>query len=178
MATYALTGRSGAKLEEARMRKTLTLALAGLTLSTSVIAAAPASAQVTSADLQRTVFVQTGDPEAHYVQQIHYPGRRYYRDRYYGGGYYGPRHYGRGYYRDHYYGPRYRGYYRDDYYYRRRHRDNDAALAAGVVGFALGAAIAGSAQPRGYSPRCYRYRSFDPYSGTYIGYDGRVRRCY
>jgi hypothetical protein len=151
------------------MRKTLSIALAGLTLVT----AAPASAQATSPYLQRAV--QTSNDAAADVQKVQYYGDRYYRGRGYDRGYYGRRHYGpryRGYYRDGYYD---RGYY-DRRYYGRRDRSGDA-LAAGVIGFALGAAVASANQPRGYSSHCYRYRSFDPRTGTFVGYDGRVRYC-
>jgi hypothetical protein len=70
------------------------------------------------------------------------------------------------------------------------HRDNDAgaAVAGAVLGFALGAAITGSRDDydyynryrndRGYRDYCRnRYRSFDPYSGTYDAGDGYRRYC-
>jgi Ni/Co efflux regulator RcnB len=72
------------------------------------------------------------------------------------------------------------------YYYR----DNDnwgGAAAAGIIGLAAGAMIANSAnQPRYYSggyggdyvSYCSnRYRSFNPRTGTYTGYDGYQHRC-
>jgi hypothetical protein len=73
------------------------------------------------------------------------------------------------------------------YYGRRRHRDSTgAAIAGGIIGFALGAAIAGSQSDRRYyasrrgdrswAARCARrYRSFDPYSGTYLSNSGYRR---
>ncbi len=144
------------------MRRTLALALAGLTFSSGALAAGPASSQAFHGSIQR---VQYYDP-------------------YYGGGYYAPRSHHRGYYggrgyydRPHYgYAPR-RQY--DRGYYRQRDRSGEAALAAGIVGLALGAAIASSNQRSRHYGRsdCYRYRSYDPRDGTYIGYDGRIRYC-
>jgi hypothetical protein len=34
-------------------------------------------------------------------------------------------------------------------------------------------------EPRGraFSPNCFYYRSYDPASGTYRSYDGRIRSC-
>lgn len=120
---------------------------------------------------------------------------------YYGGrGYYGgPRYHG---------GPRYYGGYgrydRGPRYYR--HRNNGgAALAAGIIGLGVGAAIASAAQPRYYdtpryaapryaaprhvgyavrpwTPEWYqycstRYRSFDARSGTFQPYHGPRQLC-
>lgn len=80
--------------------------------------------------------------------------------------------------------------YRQRYERRHRHRDNDDsdALIAGIIGFALGAAIVASQEeheavkPRLNDPDwiawCARkYRSFDPRSGTYLGYDGLRHYC-
>lgn len=85
---------------------------------------------------------------------------------------------------------RYR-YPRDTYPPVYRH-DPGAAVAAGIIGLATGAilgqALALPPQPR-YAPRvryddanaiayCARkYRSFDPGSFTYLGYDGRRHYC-
>lgn len=81
--------------------------------------------------------------------------------------------------------------YRDGRYHERR-RDNDnaagAAIVGGIIGFALGAAIAGSQNDRSYydqhrndrswQQRCRaRYRSFDAASGTYLHNDGNRRYC-
>jgi len=91
-----------------------------------------------------------------------------------------------------------RGYgYRGGYYGGGYGRNNGAAVAAGVIGgLALGAVIAGaaSAPPPGYyAPPAYapppppggdwyaycasKYRSFDPASGTYLGFDGLRHPC-
>ena len=85
-------------------------------------------------------------------------------------------------------------------WYRRHHRDNDrnAGLAA-IFGLAAGAILGGavtqgmtgsvatSAVPpaggyapgtQGYLRYCSnKYRSFDPASGTYLGYDGNRHYC-
>lgn len=79
-----------------------------------------------------------------------------------------------------------RGYY--DRNYGSTRRDNSSALAAGFLGFVLGAAIAGSSKDRTYATSrlsdqswtatCSRkYRSFDARSGTYLGYDGYRHYC-
>ena len=88
--------------------------------------------------------------------------------------------------------PRGGGYYNRGYGDRRYRdgyrRDDGTAIAAGVVGLALGAAIAGSANQRAYArsqrggsawiENCSRrYRSFDPASGTYMGFDGNRHYC-
>ncbi|MCE1235733.1 MAG: BA14K family protein [Hyphomicrobiales bacterium] len=66
-----------------------------------------------------------------------------------------------------------------------RDRDDDGgAVAAGILGLAIGAIAAGAAS-RGavvydddHVERCLRrYRSYDPSSDTYRGNDGRLHRC-
>jgi hypothetical protein len=74
--------------------------------------------------------------------------------------------------------------------YERRHRDRDkddsAAIIAGIIGFALGAAIVGSQQDadharsadRSWDDYCARkYRSYDRRSRTYMGTDGLRHYC-
>lgn len=76
----------------------------------------------------------------------------------------------------------YRGY-RGDRYHGHRHHDHDngagAAVAGGILGLALGAMIAGSAAQNSNSVQyCMnRFRSYDPRSGTYLGYDGYRHPC-
>lgn len=80
--------------------------------------------------------------------------------------------------------------YRQRYVYRypERRDDHSDAIIAGVLGFVLGAAIAGSQQeqqavrsrledPNWIAYCARKYRSFDPNSGTYLGYDGLRHYC-
>jgi hypothetical protein len=85
-----------------------------------------------------------------------------------------------------YYAPRY--YAGRPYYYR---RNRGSAAAAGIAGLAAGALIGGaiaSQQAQAAAPTyvvpdqnaaycAQRYRSYDPASGTYLGYDGLRRSC-
>ena len=75
-----------------------------------------------------------------------------------------------------------------NYQQRRGHRDQDnsSALVAGIIGFALGAAIVGSQQQaerartadESYDAYCARkYRSYDRRSRTYMGVDGVRHYC-
>lgn len=78
----------------------------------------------------------------------------------------------------------------------RHHGHRGDNVGAGIAGFAAGAILGGAlaSQPRYYDPgyrayyprRSYRravrwcmehYRSYDPRSGTYLGYDGRRHAC-
>ena len=65
-----------------------------------------------------------------------------------------------------------RGYDRDD-------GDAGAAVAAGIIGMAIGAMAAGASRGGSSHVRwCMnRYRSYDPDTNTYIGRDGRAHRC-
>jgi hypothetical protein len=76
---------------------------------------------------------------------------------------------------------------RDDWRRDRRGNDGDA-LAAGIIGFALGAAIVGSQNESQYTyerrddrrhrAACTRtYRSYDWRSNTYLGPDGYRHYC-
>ena len=80
-------------------------------------------------------------------------------------------------------------------------RYGGAAVGLGIAGALIGGAIVGAAQPYGYygyppgyygpvyvAPAPYigggavaycaqRFRSYDPYSGTYLGYDGYRHPC-
>ena len=82
------------------------------------------------------------------------------------------------------YGSRY--YYNGGRYYTRR--SDGSEVAAAIIGFALGAAILGSRSDYDYyysrrNDRRYiegcrvRYRSFDPYTGTYVTSTGYRRYC-
>lgn len=76
---------------------------------------------------------------------------------------------------------------RGGYYHHRRHGYGPgAAIAGGIIGLAAGAAIAGaaaSAPPPAYyggdavAYCMQRFRSYDPASGTYLGYDGYRHPC-
>jgi hypothetical protein len=70
--------------------------------------------------------------------------------------------------------------HRDGYY--RRDNNWGGAAAAGVIGLAAGAIIANNAN-RSYAGDNYyeycsaRFKSFNPRTGTYTGYDGLQHRC-
>ena len=91
-------------------------------------------------------------------------------------------------------------YVQHNHYYRRN--DGISALGAGLLGFGVGAIVGSALTPRevyvappprpayrraGYGPPawtpdwytyCYsRYRSFNPNTGTFIGYDGYEHFC-
>lgn len=71
-----------------------------------------------------------------------------------------------------YHGPR-------RHYDRRRGGGDGGAVTAGVLGgLLLGAIIANQAQQQRSVEYCMqRYRSYDPYSRTYLGYDGLRHPC-
>lgn len=94
------------------------------------------------------------------------------------------------------------GRYVQNNYYGRRSSSGFNALGAGLIGLGVGAVIGSALTPRevyvtppprpayrraGYRPvawseewfeYCYaRYRSFNPRTGTFIGYDGYERFC-
>ncbi|WP_414472558.1 BA14K family protein [Microvirga sp. M2] len=154
------------------MRKML-MALAATAALGTVGFTAPASAQTAPVN-ELVTAIQNGKVQADYVQhRRHYSGRNYHAGRrYVGNRYYAPgRYYGRP-----YYGNRY-GYYR---------RNNGNALAAGALGLATGAIIGGAiaqsqaAPVYGGNVQSYcaqRFKSYDPASGTYLGYDGRRHSC-
>lgn len=70
---------------------------------------------------------------------------------------------------------------------RRKDKDDlKAGIAAGVIGLAIGAIIAGAAKDaeqkrnarQDWIARCSaRFRTFDARTGTYVGNDGRLYRC-
>jgi hypothetical protein len=146
------------------MRKFWLAALAGAALGSASLVAGPTTAQASEAALANALAkAQQAETLAEYTQY-----RRYYGPRRY---YAGPRYYGR---RGYYYGPRY-GYYR---------RDRGSAAAAGALGLATGAIIGGAIASQqaqaAQSTHAYcaqRFRSYDPASGTYLGYDGLRHPC-
>ena len=65
-------------------------------------------------------------------------------------------------------------------FYRYHQNDNGFGgnLAAGLFGFAVGAAVAGSLDGNGHVRACeVRYRSYDRRSDTFLGYDGARHYC-
>lgn len=148
------------------MRKILVAAFAAATLGSASLIGGTAPAQAQNAALAEALAkAQQAEPAATYVQYRRYYGpRRYGPSRYYGR---------RG------YAPRY-GYYGRPYY----RRDRGNAAAAGALGLATGAIIGGAIASQqaqaAQSQHAYcaqRFRSYDPASGTYMGYDGVRRRC-
>ncbi len=148
------------------MRKMLMALAATAALGTAAFTAPASAAEVQKAPVNELVAaIQKGDVKSDYVQYRRYyrPGPRYGDRRYYGRRYYG--------------GPRY-GY----------RRDRGDALAAGALGLATGAIIGGAiANSQAQAAPAYRgnaaaycaqrFRSYDPASGTYLGYDGIRRSC-
>ncbi len=83
--------------------------------------------------------------------------------------------------------------------YRRGYGYGGAAVGLGIAGALIGGAIIGATQPYGYYPPGYygpvygapppyvggdavgyclqRFKSYDPNSGTYLGYDGLRHPC-
>ena len=157
------------------MRKFLMAVAATAALGTFGLAA-PASAQAQTAPVgELMAALEKGNVQSDYVQyRRHYGDRRYAGPRrHYGGRYAGP---GR------YYG---RPYYGNRYGYRRNY---GGAAAAGALGLATGAIIGGAiAQSQAQAAPTYaapnasycaqRFKSYDPASGTYLGYDGRRHPC-
>jgi len=157
------------------MRKMLTAVAATAALGTFGLAA-PASAQTASAPVgELMAALNEGELHMAYSQYRYYDSRPYYRG-------------GPGYVERRYYAPRRYGYYPRDYY----RRDRGDALAAGALGLATGAIIGGAlaqqqaqaASPTYVTPNqsavaycSQRFKSYDPASGTYLGYDGVRRRC-
>lgn len=151
------------------MRKTF-MALAATAALGALGFAAPASAAPaqTAPVNELVAAIQNGNVKADYVQyRRHYRGPRYVERRYYGRPYYGRRY----------------GYYPRGYY---RRYDRGDALAAGALGLATGAIIGGAIAQSQAAPAyggntvsycAQRYKSYDPASGTYLGYDGRRHPC-
>jgi hypothetical protein len=155
------------------MRKMLLAVAATAALGTFGLAAPASAAQTQTAPVNELVAaLQKGELQTSYSQ---YATRRVSRgNRVY---YSRPRAVERRYYSS-----------RPSRYYR-RDRGNGNALAAGALGLATGAIIGGAlaqqqAQPTYVAPSngsvaycAQRYRSYDPASGTYLGYDGQRHPC-
>jgi len=71
-------------------------------------------------------------------------------------------------------------------YQQRRRHDDSSAVIAGILGFALGAAIVGSQQQAEHARTAdqkwddycaKKYRSYDRHSRTYLGKDGLRHYC-
>lgn len=64
-------------------------------------------------------------------------------------------------------------------YHHRHHHDNGGAVAAGAIfGLAAGAILGNAAANNNTVAYCsQRFRSYDPGSGTYLGYDGYRHPC-
>ena len=94
-----------------------------------------------------------------HIGQRHWTGGHNYGHPYYGGS-------GGGYYGGGYYGGYDPGY------------DMTAGLIGGLFGTIAGAAIADSAGGGGHVWRCeHTYRSYQPATNTYTGYDGKTYTC-
>jgi hypothetical protein len=106
---------------------------------------------------------------------------RYYRHRGHRGTWVGKKSRGGQSYRHRHYRQHYRhGHRHSRYRHGHRYYYNDGAVAAGIVGLAAGAIIAGAASTNynTWIARCEaRYRSFDRRTGTYLGYDGYRHPC-
>jgi hypothetical protein len=156
------------------MRKFWVAAVAAAALGSASLAAGAGPAQAQDARLATALErAQQAEAPTDYSQYNRYGPRRSYSGRSYGG---------RGYYGRSYGGPRYYGRsYAQPYYYR-RNRGN--AAAAGALGLAAGAIIGGAIASQqaqaAQSSHAYcsqRFRSYDPRSGTYLGYDGLRHPC-
>ncbi|HZH52689.1 MAG TPA: BA14K family protein [Microvirga sp.] len=161
------------------MRKLLMAMVASAAFGTVGLVSAPASAQTETAPASELVAaLKSGELRTDYSQYVQRRvvrtgpgGRVVVRDRYVRPG---PRYYGRPYAYD-------RRYYR---------RDRGDALAAGAIGLATGAIIGGALAQQQQQAPVYaapnqsavaycsqRFRSYDPASGTYLGYDGQRHPC-
>ncbi len=135
------------------MRTIIKTALAGIMLATAAVTSVAPAAADPRQDRYIESYYRDHDRDRNYY--------RWHRDR------------------DRWDRSQYRRWYRD------RHHDNDFGAAAAIFGLAAGAiagaAAAGAANydvDEGWLAACSRkYRSFDPSTGTYLGYDGRRHPC-
>ena len=155
------------------MRKFFVAVAATAALGVFSFAPASASEMQTAPVNELVAAIQNGNVNSDYVQhRRHYRNGRVVERRVYRGG---PRVVER-----RYYGPR--RYYGDRYY----RRDYGSAAAAGAIGLATGAIIGGAIAQSQAAPAyggntasycAQRFKSYDPASGTYLGYDGRRHPC-
>ena len=149
------------------MRKVTMAALAAAGLGSAALFAVPAEAQPVQ-ESAALAALRNDRLQTSYVQWRRGP---YYGRPYYGRPYYGRPYYGRPY----------------GYYYRRDNWGN--AAAAGALGLATGAIIGGAIAQQQQAPVyaapnqsavaycARRFKSYDPASGTYLGYDGLRHSC-
>jgi hypothetical protein len=144
---------------EDNMRKMISTALAGVMLATTVVASTtPALADPNRDRFIERYYIQRGHDDDYWVWR---KNRHRWRDAEY-----------------------------RRWYDRHDHDFDDDELAAGVFGLAagalFGAAIAGAGQPQApvvvnnqeWLAYCTnRFQSFDPATGTYLGYDGERHPC-
>ncbi len=146
------------------MRKMIMALAATAALGTAAFTAPASAAPAQTAPVNElAAALQKGEVSSDYVQFR----RRYVERRYYPTNRYVERR-----------------YYPERRYYR---RDRGDALAAGALGLATGAIIGGAiAQSQAQAAPVYggnaaycaqRYKSYDPASGTYLGYDGLRHPC-
>jgi hypothetical protein len=71
-----------------------------------------------------------------------------------------------------------RRYYRRGYCRHHHHNDSGAVAAGAIFGLAAGAILGSAAANNNTVAYCsQRFRSYDPASGTYLGYDGYRHPC-
>jgi hypothetical protein len=133
------------------MRKVMFAAASAAAIAMSLATAAPAAAQVAGPRIAAGAQPAAQSPSAG-ITQVRWRGHRHWH-----GGYW---HRGRW----------HRGYWYGD--------GAGAAVAAGIAGLAIGGALAAQAQSQNSVAYCeQRFRSYDPASGTYLGYDGYRHPC-
>jgi hypothetical protein len=184
-------------MKDLAMRRFILTALAAAVLAPAALLAGQASAQVAPAtkfqqllqqDRMAAVYTarrggQTVRRPAGGGHRAAYRGTAHRGVAYRGGAYrgnvaragtyhrsYAGRYYGRPYHRA-YYGAHYRPYYGGSYY-------PYGYGAAAVTGAVVGSAIASQPTTTGSSAYCaQRYKSYNPATGTFTGYDGRQHPC-
>jgi hypothetical protein len=169
------------------MRRTLSILVAGAMAATSAAASfAPAQAA-----MPRVAPVQVQDEGVVQVENNR-SSQWWYNQRRHGGGGNGWHNGGRGWDNGGRHGWDNNNGWNGGRHYYRRHRDwddnNGAGLALGLFGFAAGAVVGSQLQGgQGYgygggydahdAACAQRFRSYDPNSNTYLGYDGYRHYC-